>query len=327
MIVFLKSISGLRRPPSSPCRRPGRRSRARRVGLLDLVEQHHAVGLAAHGLGQHAALAVADVAGGRALQRGDGVRLLVLAHVDGDDVLLAAVERLGQRQRGLGLADARRAGQHEHADRLVGVVELGARLVWMRLRSSPCRGPGRSRACRACSAGCSTVSISSADHAADRDAGPVGDHRGDGLVIDRRQDQRCLALQRRRVGLQPPPAPSNAPRSARPSAAGFGGAVRRDGARRPGFELAAGAFDRLPRTAQLRRARPGPSSTRPSPASQRASSGQRDAPLDEPSFACGASRRSPIVPDRLLAPMISSSVCRASMRAAAIVHLGRRRAG
>ena len=97
------------------------------VRLLDLVEQHHAVGPAPHRLGQHAALAVADVAGRRALERRDGVRLLELAHVDGDDVLLAAVERLGQRQRGLGLADAGGAAQHEHADRLVRVVELGAR--------------------------------------------------------------------------------------------------------------------------------------------------------------------------------------------------------
>ena len=55
------------------------------------------------------------------------MRLLVLAHVDGDDVLLAAVQRLGQRQRGLGLADARGAGQHEHADRLARVVEARAR--------------------------------------------------------------------------------------------------------------------------------------------------------------------------------------------------------
>ena len=36
------------------------------VGLLDLVEQHHRVGPAAHGLGELAALVVADVAGRRA---------------------------------------------------------------------------------------------------------------------------------------------------------------------------------------------------------------------------------------------------------------------
>ena len=76
------------------------------VRLLDLVEQHDAVRPAAHGLGQHAAFAVADVSRRRALERRDGVRLLELAHVDRDDVLLAAVERLGERERGLGLADA-----------------------------------------------------------------------------------------------------------------------------------------------------------------------------------------------------------------------------
>src|ERR1700749_5044929 len=40
-----------------------------RWGLLDLVEQHDRVCLAAHGLCEHAALAVADVAGRRALER------------------------------------------------------------------------------------------------------------------------------------------------------------------------------------------------------------------------------------------------------------------
>jgi hypothetical protein len=34
------------------------------------------------------------------------IGFLKLAHVDGDDVLLAAVQRLGQRQRGFGFADA-----------------------------------------------------------------------------------------------------------------------------------------------------------------------------------------------------------------------------
>ena len=96
------------------------------VGLLHLVEQHHAVGAAAHRLGQHPALAVADVARRRALQRRDGVRLLELAHVDDDHGVVARVEQLAEHVRRLGLADARRPGEHEDADRLVGVVELGA---------------------------------------------------------------------------------------------------------------------------------------------------------------------------------------------------------
>src|SRR3546814_13901331 len=63
------------------------------VRLLDLVEEHDAVGLAPDGLGQHAALAVADIAGRRTLQGRDGMRFLELAHVDGDDILLRSEER------------------------------------------------------------------------------------------------------------------------------------------------------------------------------------------------------------------------------------------
>ena len=97
------------------------------VGLLDLVEQDDAVRLAADGLGQHAPLAVADVARRRALQARDGVRLLVLRHVDRDQVPLAAVERVGQRQRRLGLADAAGADQQEDADRPARVGQVGPR--------------------------------------------------------------------------------------------------------------------------------------------------------------------------------------------------------
>src|SRR6185312_16714304 len=84
-------------------------------------------GLAPHRLGQDAALAVSDIAGGRALERRHRMRFLELAHIDRDDVLLAAIERLRERERRLGLADARWPAQHEHADRLVRVVEAGAR--------------------------------------------------------------------------------------------------------------------------------------------------------------------------------------------------------
>ena len=130
------------------------------VGLLDLVEQHHAVGPAPHRLGQDAAFAVADVARRRALQGGDGVGLLELAHVDRDDVLLAAVERFGERERGLGLADARGAAQHEDADRLVRVVEAGARGLDAARRSCRGRAAGRSRAGRATRPGAGSVSSS-----------------------------------------------------------------------------------------------------------------------------------------------------------------------
>ena len=60
------------------------------VGLLDLVEQHDRVRAAAHGLGQLAALVVADVAGRRADEARDGVLLHVLGHVDADHRVLAS---------------------------------------------------------------------------------------------------------------------------------------------------------------------------------------------------------------------------------------------
>ena len=77
-----------------------------RMGLLDLVEQEHRVRLAAHGLGELAALVVADVARRRADEPGHGVLLHVLRHVDLDHRVLVAEQELGERARQLGLADA-----------------------------------------------------------------------------------------------------------------------------------------------------------------------------------------------------------------------------
>ena len=97
------------------------------MSFLDFVEQDDAVGPAAHRFGQHAAFAVADIARWRAFERGDGVRFLEFAHVDGDEIVLAAVERFGQGERGFGFADAAGTGEHEHADRLARDYQAGAR--------------------------------------------------------------------------------------------------------------------------------------------------------------------------------------------------------
>ena len=91
------------------------------VGFFHLVEQHHAVGVAAHGLGQHTALAIAHVAWGRAFEARHAVGFLVFAHVDGDELFLAAVQRLGQGQGGFGFAHAAGAGEQEHTFGFVGV--------------------------------------------------------------------------------------------------------------------------------------------------------------------------------------------------------------
>ena len=95
------------------------------VGLLDLVEQDHGVGAAAHRLGQLAALLVADVARRGPHQPGDVVLLLVLAHVDADHGPLVVEEVLGQGPGQLGLAHPGRPEEEERADRPVGVRQPG----------------------------------------------------------------------------------------------------------------------------------------------------------------------------------------------------------
>ena len=94
-----------------------------RVGLLDLVEQDDRVRLAAHGLGELAALVVADVARRRADEPGHGVLLHVLRHVDLDHRVLVAEQELGERARQLGLADARGAEEDERAGRALRVLD------------------------------------------------------------------------------------------------------------------------------------------------------------------------------------------------------------
>ena len=93
------------------------------MGLLDLVKQHHRVGPAADRFGKHSTFTVADIARRRSLQRGNGMRLLELRHVDGDQVVFAAIEQVGKRERRLRLTHPAGTNQHENANRLVGVVE------------------------------------------------------------------------------------------------------------------------------------------------------------------------------------------------------------
>ena len=84
-----------------------------RVRLLDLVEQDDLVGPPTDGLGELAALLVADVPGRRADEAAHRVLLHVLAHVDAGHGLLVVEEELGQRPRGLRLPDARGTQEDE----------------------------------------------------------------------------------------------------------------------------------------------------------------------------------------------------------------------
>ena len=138
----------VRRPSSSTCSSTLNTSRMR---LLDLVEQDDLIGAPAHGLGERAALFIADIAGRRADQPRDGVLLHIFAHVDADHGVLVVEQELGERAGELGLADAGRAQEHERADRPVRVLQAGAASGarrWTRPRPPL---PGRPRAWRSAS--------------------------------------------------------------------------------------------------------------------------------------------------------------------------------
>ena len=96
------------------------------VGLLDLIEQHHGIGLAAHLFGELAALLVPHIAGRRAYQTGHGVLFHILGHVDADHVVLAAEHDLGQRLAQFRLAHARGAKEQERADGTLGILQTHA---------------------------------------------------------------------------------------------------------------------------------------------------------------------------------------------------------
>ena len=94
--------------------------------LLDLVEKHDRVGLAAHRLGELAALVVADIAGRRADQSRNGVFFHVFRHVEAHERALAVEMRLGEGLGQLGFADAGGAEKEEAADRTARVLDAGA---------------------------------------------------------------------------------------------------------------------------------------------------------------------------------------------------------
>ena len=93
------------------------------MSLFNLVEQQHAVGLAAHGLGEVTALLVAHIAGRRPNQAGDRVLLHEFAHVNADQVVFTVKQKACQRLAQLGLSHTRRAKEQEGAGRAVRIAE------------------------------------------------------------------------------------------------------------------------------------------------------------------------------------------------------------
>lgn len=64
------------------------------VGFFNLVKQNHRIGFVPNGLGQPATFAIAHISRRCAFQKRYRMRLLEFRHVDGDDVLLTAINRL-----------------------------------------------------------------------------------------------------------------------------------------------------------------------------------------------------------------------------------------
>ena len=95
------------------------------MGLLDLIEEDHGIGLSPDSLGQLTALLVAHIAGRRTDQSGYRILLHVLRHIDTHHGIFIIKEVLGQRLGELCLADAGRSHEEEGADGLGGILDAG----------------------------------------------------------------------------------------------------------------------------------------------------------------------------------------------------------
>ncbi len=122
------------------------------------------------------------------------MRLLVLTHVDGDQLLLAAVEDVGEREGGLGLSDSGRADEQEHATRLAGILQIGR-------GGAHALGDGLERVVLANHApGEQRSQVADGadlvlDHPPQRYPGPRGDDSGDDGAVYLERDHRGFALQ------------------------------------------------------------------------------------------------------------------------------------
>ena len=93
------------------------------VGLLDLVEQDHAVGSPPHRLGELPPFVVADIPGRRADEARHRVLLHVLRHVESHDCALVVEHELRQGLCKLRLPHSRRSEEDKRADRPVRILE------------------------------------------------------------------------------------------------------------------------------------------------------------------------------------------------------------
>ena len=91
--------------------------------LLDLVEQDHLIGPAAHRFRERPSLVVSDIARWGADEAGRGVLLHIFRHVDTDHRRLVVEQKRSERLGEFRLAHAGRAEEEEGADRTVRILE------------------------------------------------------------------------------------------------------------------------------------------------------------------------------------------------------------
>ena len=120
--------------------------------------------------------------------------LLVLGHVDDDQVAVAAVEDVREGQHGLRLAHAARADHEEHADRPPRIHQVGpgrADALGDRLQGMPLADDALFQFFLEREHGLDFVE----HHLTDGDAGPPGHHGGHGMAIDHGLHERRLPLE------------------------------------------------------------------------------------------------------------------------------------
>ncbi|VUX33552.1 Uncharacterised protein [Bifidobacterium pseudocatenulatum] len=94
-----------------------------RMGLFDLIEQHHGERLATHFLGEFAALFVADVSRRSTKQARSRILLGEFGHVDTNQRVLVVEQEFGERLGQLGLANTGGAGEDERTGRTLRILQ------------------------------------------------------------------------------------------------------------------------------------------------------------------------------------------------------------
>ena len=97
-----------------------------RMGLFDLVKEHHRIRPAPDRLGQIATLLIAHVPGRRANQPGNRMLFHVFRHVNANHGLLVVKDKLCQGLSKFGFPHACRSHEDKGTDGPIGILQTGA---------------------------------------------------------------------------------------------------------------------------------------------------------------------------------------------------------